>query len=749
MSGVSFSISRVTSQMQNSLLIRQLTSSQIDMMKTYNQMSTNDALSVASDDPAAAVAIERLDRELSVNTQYKKNLNYATGFLAVTDSTIGQVTTLANQAKSVASSMAGSTTSAEERSNQAAVIDSLLSQLMTLANKQYQGTAIFGGVNGAKDPYIAAGSGYKFQGSDTEQSVLTASGEQLAITTAASKVFGGLSAQVTGYKNLAAGLSGDVAVSSLKGASGTGINLGTFDITGGSLTSPVTVDLSGSKTAQDIVNKINTGLAAASTGATASINATTGAIQISTGTDALTFSDVSGTGAADLGFNGVTAGASSTTSGANLGASSKITLTTPLSALNNGAGITGPGFTITNGTSAATITLAGVNTVQDLLNKINYSGTNVRAEINSDGIGINILNTVSGTQMRISENGGTTADQLGVRSLNAQTLVADLNNGTGISPIANTTSGPAGSIVINRVDGTQLTVNVNGVTTQAGMISAINTAAGYAMASANATGNGISINDTAVGAGNVSIVAGSNYVSNGTDLGIFKTGTAGSLTGSDMTFSTDDVRITKKDGTSFTVSFAGCVDMQDVLDRINNAGGNAGSVVADLNPNGNGIRLTDSTTGATTFSVNGVNASSAGANLGIVGSASASTPGEILGTDQNGIMPESIFSTLVLLRNALRANDTQGITRAGTMIENDVQRSIEAQGAVGTREQDVSSRLTQLDVDNTQLKSARSLLADTDMTEAATKYSSMSTAYEAALKAANMSQNLNLIDFLS
>ena len=51
--------------------------------------------------------------------------------------------------------------------------------------------------------------------------------------------------------------------------------------------------------------------------------------------------------------------------GASVGA--RVTATTPLSALNGGAGIDPTGIKITNGANSATVSLTGLTTVQDLL----------------------------------------------------------------------------------------------------------------------------------------------------------------------------------------------------------------------------------------------------------------------------------------------------------------------------------------------------------------------------------------------
>src|SRR6185369_14562420 len=93
----------------------------------------------------------------------------------------------------------------------------------------------------------------------------------------------------------------------------------------------------------------------------------------------------------------------------------KITSLTPLSALNNGAGVSSAGIVITNGASTSTISLTGLNTVGDFLNAVNNSGTNVHAEINAANTGFNLFNPLSGSALTVGENGGTTANDLGIR----------------------------------------------------------------------------------------------------------------------------------------------------------------------------------------------------------------------------------------------------------------------------------------------------------------------------------------------
>ena len=192
----------------------------------------------------------------------------------------------------------------------------------------------------------------------------------------------------------------------------------------------VSVDLTAASTAGDVVNQINSALTTA--GSDASVSLSGGSFAVTgDSTQAVTIADTQGgKTAGELGIAGTVA-SGGTVTGATV--NTEVTATTPLSALNNGAGISGSGFIITNGSNSATISLAGVNTVQDLLNAVNASGTNVTAQISADGKGIEVQNDLSGSALTIGENGGTTATDLGIRSLNAGTKLSSLNQGSGVT----------------------------------------------------------------------------------------------------------------------------------------------------------------------------------------------------------------------------------------------------------------------------------------------------------------------------
>jgi len=98
----------------------------------------------------------------------------------------------------------------------------------------------------------------------------------------------------------------------------------------------------------------------------------------------------------------------------------------------------------------------------------------------------------------IGENGGTTATDLGIRTMTGSTLLSSLNSGQGV-PLSTTDSNGnpvTPQITIDLRDGTSVNVNLTGATTVQDVINDINgVQPGVLTASLNSVGNGISITD--------------------------------------------------------------------------------------------------------------------------------------------------------------------------------------------------------------------------------------------------------------
>lgn len=298
--------------------------------------------------------------------------------------------------------------------------------------------------------------------------------------------------------------------------------------------------------------------------------------------------------------------------------------------------------------------------------------------------------------------------------------------------------------VINAVAGLDLGIRVD-IAESGDRLNFINELSGGDM-SIGEVGGGVTATELGVRS-----LAGSTRLSdfnNGEGVSI-RSGSVDPITGAPDPAADLDFRVTLKDGREFDVDLAGAETVQDVLDAINAAAGAAGVGVpaefsAGLVADGNGIALTDNTAGTTT-SVTALNGSFAPGDLGIEGSTTGAT---LAGEDRATVAVDSVFTHLIALRDALKANDERGITVATGKLDADIARVAEARATVGVRSRRVSDGIDREEELQLQDLSLKSQLQDLDYTEAATRFATLQQQLEAGLATTSRISRLSLLDYL-
>ncbi len=514
----SINVNRVTTTLQTSSLLNSLRRNTVNLYSEQSRISIGRQFLSPSEDPGRAARALNLHEILDQQDQLLENIRHGANTLDATDVAMAEVSDLVIDAQSVASQHIGTLSSPEERAAAAEVIASIREQLVVVGNRTFEGRYLFSGRKTDVQPFFETLGGVAYRGDTGNIYSRTDVDELEEINLGGQTLMGALSAQATGFADLDPRLTGDTRLEDLRGALNQGIRLGAFTIAeeGGAT---VTVNLADADSIQDVVDAINTAATDAGAGFTAQLTDT--GIEIASGGPALTVADIStGTTAADLGLvtGGVVPGP---VVGADL--NPRLTRGTALADLAGGAGIDlAGGLRITNGGITVELDLSSAETMQDVLNAINNAGLNVQAEINAAGTGINVLNAVSGTTMTIGETGGTTATDLGIRTLHMGNALADLNNGQGVR----TLEGQA-DFRVTAKNGSFFDVDVTGANTVEDVLAAINTAAIASgvpvVADLAETGNGIRLSDSSGGAGALSVtrLANSSAID---DLGL--TGTA-------------------------------------------------------------------------------------------------------------------------------------------------------------------------------------------------------------------------------
>lgn len=517
-------LARVSNGLKTALAQRSLTRTQQSLLEVQNQLVTGKRLNAPSDDPGSAAIAQQLRKTLEQHSSYLANLRQTGSLLNEYDATLGDLGDLLRDAQTLASANVGSDVTADQRQAASAMVASIYSQVLNLANKQAQGVWMFAGDAGGQ-PFAMDAKGVQFVGSENVLSNTVDRNTALPFMVDGNQLFGAMSSRVRGSMDLTPAVTDATRLVDLLGANGEGVGLGSIEIGNGTVSG--VVDLSTADTLGDVVDLIN----AAGVGSiTASIDATGRRLVLSGGgADDITVNELGGSTAGDLGILQTTGGGAGVPlNGADL--EPLVTGLTRLADLRSGAGIDqASGLTITNGTQTTTIDFSSAVTVEDLLNRINSAGVGVSARINADGMGIDILNALHTTDLTIGENGGTTASDLGIRSYTPATQSSELNNGKGVRTVS------GADIQVTRRDGTAFQVDLSNLGTVQDVIDAINTAdgGGGVTASFSTSGNGIVLNDSTAGAGTLAVTA-VNFSLAADDLGLAVTASGATLTGKDV-----------------------------------------------------------------------------------------------------------------------------------------------------------------------------------------------------------------------
>lgn len=495
--------SRISQGLRAGLLNDAVQRSGRDLYLTQAQLASGLRFVSASEDPAGATRVIDLTHAAEQQRRFSANLRFADDTLAAADVAMSEISTLISEAHTIASQDVSNLTSADERQADAELIAAIRDQLVRIGNRQFDGRFLFAGRETTTPPFVALAGGVAYLGDVGDLVTRVPDGSSDAINVPGNVLFGALSAGVGIGADLTPSVSEETRLEDLRGATGRGIGTGILIINEQGSVGAFTVDLRQASSLGDVVEAINQAATAAGSRLTADL--TDRGIQLTPGSNPVTVSDTGGGSlAADLGIRTGTA-TSAPIMGLDL--QPRLTRLTPVSALRGGTGIDlDGGVIITAAGQTLTLDFSEAATVQDIINTLNQSGDLVRARINDGGTGIELNMVVSGASLSVGENGGTTATDLGIRTLEDQTPISYLNFGRGLGLDAG-----GADIRLTAKDGSTVDVDLDGAGTMEAVITAINdaaTAAGVGVTASLAdVGNGIRLVDATGGMGDLSLVS--------------------------------------------------------------------------------------------------------------------------------------------------------------------------------------------------------------------------------------------------
>jgi len=484
---------RIPNSLVASQVIDNINTVEDSLNNVEQEVETGQQLVTPGQNPTATAIVLPLQQQLASQTQYQSNLTTDQSFLQSTDSALQNVSSSISQANSLLLSGLGATSTATDNQALAGQVATIIQGLVNTANSTFQGQYLFGGSENQTPPFQVLASGaVLYNGNQASINSNIDTGLVTPNNVSGVAAFGAISTPVG--SDIDPALTLQTNLSDLN--NGSGVSPGSIQVTVDNGT-PVTetVDLSNAKTVGDVQQLIENAFPPG----TLTVGIVSGvpqdALKITPSAGTVAISDVDGgKTAAEL---GIARSAAASITGSNL--NPQLTLETPLSALNGGAGVdTASGLIINDGSTQATVSIASDTTVQDLFNTLTAADPNLDVGINAAGNGLAISTRLSGVNFSIGENGGTTATDLGIRTMTGSTLLSSLNSGQGV-PLSTTDSNGnpvTPEISIQLRGGSTVNVNLTGATTVQDVMNDINAVQpGVLTASLNSVGNGISITD--------------------------------------------------------------------------------------------------------------------------------------------------------------------------------------------------------------------------------------------------------------
>lgn len=468
----------------------QVQSGKLSVQRAEDQLSTGKRFMTPSEDPTAAIRVIGIQRELEFRDQTLRNLNSSQGYLNVTESTLGNVQDVLNEARGIGVEGAGNTSTPQEREGWVSHINASINRLLAAANSKYQDRYLFSGGTVGTPAATIENDRVKFLGNEASLLTIANSGELVSHNVTGQKALGLVSDSVVSTSTLNPIAVDSTKLSDLNG--GVGISTGAIMFSDG--VDKVTIDLASANTLHDVLERTNGNITLSGHPVQLSLSGGSIVAAYSDGhIGTLRINNVStGTTATDLGI--ATTVANPTTPLVGNPLDPLLRPTTLLSQLNGGAGYSSSdSFRIEQNGKTYDIAIGTARTIEDLTNKINQSGASVRADLTPDGRSLRIRSIESGSDFSISENGGTLAAQLGVRTFTGQTRLSQLNFGIGVPQV----EGP--DFTLKRNDGSSFAVDINGAVTVQDVIDRINahpdnqTARTKITASINTVGNGLTL----------------------------------------------------------------------------------------------------------------------------------------------------------------------------------------------------------------------------------------------------------------
>ncbi len=289
---------RVTDNIMNSNLVRRMQFSQLRMMNLQTQAATTRRINDFADDPAGLGMVRRYEAMLQQNTQFQRNVTRGRTIVDATDTALQAMNDAAVRATELALGQSTGTATNSTMGFAALEVQSIIDEMLALANSQVDGSYIFAGQRTNVSPFVMSATGeVVYQGDDGDMTSRIGPNSELVLNVPGNELLGYSMAQLVGAADLSPNLVGSDRLDDING--GAGWTPGAIMVTDSSGMAKI-LNITGAGTVQDILTILNT------SGLSASITPDGSGIQVvDPGGGPLTLTDLgSGRAAETLGIAG-------------------------------------------------------------------------------------------------------------------------------------------------------------------------------------------------------------------------------------------------------------------------------------------------------------------------------------------------------------------------------------------------------------------------------------------------------------
>ncbi len=200
------------------------------LSRTQEQLGSGIKNPSPSDDPSAAVRQLSLDQNLSVTTQYQRNIDYAEAQLNLEDTTLANLSDLLQRARELAVRGNNATVNMEERQAIAAEVHQIGEEVLAASNtRDSSGSYLFAGHQAKTVPFSGGGAApVVYQGDQGQRMVQIGPTRQLATSDPGTSVFLEIPTSGGGEQDLF-GILSDLATSLDVGGGGSTDSIGNID----------------------------------------------------------------------------------------------------------------------------------------------------------------------------------------------------------------------------------------------------------------------------------------------------------------------------------------------------------------------------------------------------------------------------------------------------------------------------------------------------------------------------------------